>query len=243
MMSLCRVLDWDTAFFGARIARVNAGRVAPDAYPAILDWCAQDRVECLYLLADPNDSPTGRGAEENGFHLTDIRVTFERKLDDVAQPLRSMGEESYSRIRLVQEGDIPALVAIARVSHTDSRFYHDPGFSRERCDELYGVWLDKSCRGGASAVFVAESNHLPVGYITCQVDGDTGSVGLIGLAAEARGAGLGAQLVQQALAWFGSENMRRVTVVTQGRNATAQRLYQRAGFLHQSIELWYHRWF
>ena len=36
---------------------------------------------------------------------------------------------------------------------------------------------------------------------------------------------------------------RRITVVTQGRNARAQRLYQRAGFVTESVRLWFHRWF
>jgi ribosomal protein S18 acetylase RimI-like enzyme len=33
-----------------------------------------------------------------------------------------------------------------------------------------------------------------------------------------------------------------VSVVTQGRNVAAQRLYQRAGFVTASTQLWYHRW-
>ena len=33
-----------------------------------------------------------------------------------------------------------------------------------------------------------------------------------------------------------------IDVVTQGRNYSAQRLYQRCGFITQSTELWYHKW-
>jgi ribosomal protein S18 acetylase RimI-like enzyme len=36
--------------------------------------------------------------------------------------------------------------------------------------------------------------------------------------------------------------MRVATVVTQGRNIASQRLYQKHGFVTQSIQLWYHRW-
>jgi len=33
-----------------------------------------------------------------------------------------------------------------------------------------------------------------------------------------------------------------VTVVTQGLNVPAQRLYQKSGFLVSSVYLWYHLW-
>jgi hypothetical protein len=33
-----------------------------------------------------------------------------------------------------------------------------------------------------------------------------------------------------------------VSVVTQGRNVRAQRIYQQFGMRTRSLELWYHRW-
>jgi GNAT superfamily N-acetyltransferase len=63
------------------------------------------------------------------------------------------------------------------------------------------------------------------------------SVDVIGSVAEtARGQSLGQKLVTPALGWFWAEGM------TQGRNIRGQPLYQRAGFLTQSMGLWYHWW-
>jgi hypothetical protein len=34
-----------------------------------------------------------------------------------------------------------------------------------------------------------------------------------------------------------------MTVVTQGRNRGAQRLYQQCGFLSRDLQLWHHKWY
>jgi hypothetical protein len=40
-----------------------------------------------------------------------------------------------------------------------------------------------------------------------------------------------------------NRGVKRVSVITQGRNYGAQRLYQQAGFLPDKMEIYYHRWF
>ena len=39
-----------------------------------------------------------------------------------------------------------------------------------------------------------------------------------------------------------AKGIKKIFVVTQGRNYMAQRLYQSAGFKTFSTELWYHKW-
>ena len=69
-----------------------------------------------------------------------------------------------------------------------------------------------------------------------------GQIGLVGVSAEARGRGVGHALVNHALDWFTRNDVEAVAVVTQGGNVAAQRLYQRCGFLTESVQLWYHKW-
>ena len=69
-----------------------------------------------------------------------------------------------------------------------------------------------------------------------------GSIGLIAVDASSQGSGLGGRLLVSALHYFRNHGMTSVTVVTQGRNLKSQRLYQRCGFLTQSVGLWYHHW-
>jgi dTDP-4-amino-4,6-dideoxy-D-galactose acyltransferase len=241
MKDVCQRLDWDSQFFGFTIARATSTRLTPESTAAILSWCETHGVNCLYFLAAANDATTVRLAEENGFRFVDIRMTLRRRLDGVST---SRIGKTVDDIRLSSVDDIPALCAIARTNHQDSRFYFDSNFPRQRCDALYETWIGKSCRGYAEAVMLAEVQDKVAGYISCHLSTQNqGQIGLSGIAADYRGRGLGQKLVNAALRWFVHQDVNQVDVVTQGRNHQAQRLYQRCGFLTQRLELWYHRWF
>lgn len=231
----CRLLEWDSAFFELRIARVNEPlRTEREALSA-LDWSLSHRIQCLYYLAPSDDSRVSAVANKFAFSLVDIRMTLGNAHQTAIPP--------FARVRCATEKDLPALIAIARSAHTDSRFYYDGNFSRERCDDLYELWITKTVHGDAQRVFVVEQNGHPAGYVTCHVNGENGEIGLLGIAEGARRTGCGTELVGAALNFFKMSGIERVRVVTQGRNFPAQRLYQRCGFLTQSVELWFHRWF
>lgn len=203
----------------------------------LLSWCAENRIECVYLLADSDDPQTSRLVEANEFLLADVRITLERALDQVPAELTS------GVVRRAREGDLEALRAIARTVHRDTRFYFDGHFDRAKCDQFYETWIEKSVRGYARVAFVAEVDGKPVAYITGDAHGDGAQIGLLGVADGYRGASLGSTLVQYFLSWAEKEGAKRAIVITQGRNLRAQRLYQRCGFVSAGCQLWYHRWF
>lgn len=238
---LCEYLDWDSQFFCRRIARLTVNRLSQFDLEQIDRWCRSNRIECLYFLADANHRETALLAEDHGFRLSDIRVTLERRLEDGT----SIGQEiPPDTVRLATSGDIPALRAIARDNHRDSRFYYDPHFPDALCDALYETWIEKSCKGYADAVLVSGPPGQPLGYISCHIrDGRQGQIGLVGVNAASRNLRIGQALVTKSLQWFAARGVRQVLVVTQGRNCEAQRLYQRCGFLTSSIYLWFHRWY
>lgn len=230
----CELLPWDTEFFGFRVARIH-GPLSSENVTETLAWCAQEEIKCAYLLVGANDGESIRAAEANRFGLTDVRITLERPTGS-PMPLTD-------GIRPSRESDVEQIAAIARTNHTDSRFYYDPGFPRERCDALYATWAEKSCHGYADAVLVAEQHGRVAGFISCHDDKTSGRIGLVDVAEGARGGGLGRRLIEASLHFFAERRLPLVTVVTQGRNIAAQRLYQRNGFVVRSLELWYHRWF
>jgi len=77
----CRLLDWDSEFFGRRIAHVVAHRLTADLVDDVLAWSKTHGIECLYCLADADDPATVRLAEEHGFRHVDVRVTLRTSLD------------------------------------------------------------------------------------------------------------------------------------------------------------------
>jgi dTDP-4-amino-4,6-dideoxy-D-galactose acyltransferase len=238
---LYQYLDWDSQFFGRKVARIKGNQLDLKSMAKIIKWCKTEAIDCIYFLCDSNDIRSIAIAEGHHFRLVDIRVTLNKKLElDPSQSIKNI----KCIIRPFETEDIPILRAMARINHRNSRFYSDPGFPTDLCDALYESWIEKSCRGYADIVFVAEINNQPAGYISCHIfDQDKGQIGLLGVDPNFQGMGIGFQLIDQSLQWFARQKVNQVLVVTQGRNIKAQRLYQKCGFISHSLQLWYHGWF
>lgn len=239
--SVCRFLAWDSEFFGYRIARATTDRLTDDTAKEMIGWCQTNRIDCLYFLGSANDPTTPRVAEDSGFRFVDMRLTFDRFLSRY----ESDSTETAGFIRTCRvPDDVRALRSMARVNYRDSRFFFDPNFPTSLSEMLYETWIEKSCFGYAEIVLVAEIQGEAAGYISCHIpQPDRGEIGLVGVAVHHQGRGIGHRLVSASLRWFAEQGVTRVSVVTQGRNCQAQRLYQRCGFLTRSVQLWFHRWF
>jgi len=218
-----QMLEWDSNFWGVRIARVDT--------PDVDDWARANGVACAYLLVPSQDPFAAQRAEEHGFRCVDVRVELDAQTNRSGQPVREHTPD-----------DLERLAAIARHNHADTRFYADPNFPREGCDRLYDTWIRNSCAGWADAVLVAENDGAPAGYVSVHDRRGVGSIGLIGVDPETRGRGVGESLVRGALDWCARNGLERCTVVTQGRNIGGQRVFQRCGFRTSSVALWFHKW-
>lgn len=237
MTELCRQLDWDSQFFGRRIARIERDRLDAQSLNQALTWCGEQGIECLYFLCSPEDDGSVALVEATGFHLVDIRVELNWKAQ---QPTAS----PTFAVREFQEADLVELQRIASQAYANTRFSYDNRFPADRVAELYKEWLTGSCRNPSHKVFVVAIESTIAGFITCQFDNtDVGRVGLLGLSDNAQGKGYGLQLVQTAQQFFSRSGVRQVRVVTQGRNIAAQRLYQSCDFRICKVGLWYHKWF
>ena len=236
----CDLLPWDTEFFRRRTARLRGDTLTSERMPAIDEWCRREKVQCLYFLARADEPSTIRVAEDSGFALVDIRVTFERALD---RERDRAGGESAAGIRAFEPRDLAALLAMARTMHENARFFNDRELPRALAEAFYVKWLTLECEGKAQRVFVAAPDGDAMGYISCHVDAASraGQIGLVGVDSRARGKALGKGLVMAAVEWLAEQGMNTVTVVTQGGNVPAQRLYQRCGFISRDLQLWYHK--
>lgn len=215
------ILAWDSEFWNMRIARAYG-------IDGLSEWAVENTVGLVCLLIDADRPDEAQKAEEAGFRLTDVRVTLARETSQ---------EEPFS-VRMPTEIETNQMVAIARYAHRITRFYADPTLDDDRCDDLYENWMRQSLNGWADAVFVAGETE---GYVTVHLDGSSSSIGLIAVADEARRKGLGEKLVRGAVAYAATRGATEMTVVTQGRNIAAQRLFQACGFRTTNTSLWYHR--
>ncbi len=236
------LLPWDTDFWGFPVGRVRGDTLTAGGAAAIDAWARAGGVRCLYFLARSDDAPTVRVAQDNGYRFVDARVTFRQRLRGTP-PVPAVAGIA---VRDGAAADGAVLGRIARGSYRDTRFSFDDGFPKDRADALYVRWIGQNCESDDTFVLIAEGEGRPVGYISghrAPTDGVAGSIVLVGVHPEARGVGVGQLLVQAALARFAAEGRHDLSVVTQGRNDAAQRLYQRNGFLTSEVRWWFHRWY
>lgn len=236
----CLFLEWDSKFFGYRIATVLRPSLDAASMDQVLSWCAEHRIDCLYYLSEATDAATLGLAHERGFRFVDVRVTYEMALDPARpEPPAPPG----TGFRLAEPRDVPGMRELASRSHGLSRFWTDEHFTREACAELYARWFDRSVQGYADAVWIAESDGRAVGYLTCHLRPEgLGEFVLAGIDPESKGHGLGRALFERGIAWFRDQRCTKLGVVTQGSNLVAQRLYQSFGFKTSQVQYWHHLW-
>jgi dTDP-4-amino-4,6-dideoxy-D-galactose acyltransferase len=235
------MLTWDSDFFQMRIARLDGCKLGASEIGEIDTWCRNEKVDCLYFLADANCSETSTNAELGNFEFKDTRMTYEWKSSLGARGIDPRIGTNVS-FRRFTESDLDSLVRIARTAHNDSRFYFDQRFSASDCSKLYEAWIRKACV--EDYVIVGTLDSIPSGYVTCKITGaNSASIGLAAVDREKHGVGIGRAMMDAALAWFSNEGLTNVSVVTQGRNVAAHRFYQSAGFLTRKTENWYHKWY
>lgn len=237
----CQFLEWDSNFFGRRIARVNGPAFDPGA---VMGWCAAHSIDCLYYLANADDIDSIRQAEDYAFRLVEIRLNYECSLKSWDPQKRPRTAEGIT-IRPGGPADVPAIQAIARTSYVDSRFYFDKNFSEADWQRYYATWVKKSFEGGAPLALVAEKDDEIVGYITGLVmeGGLEGQYELTGVLESVRRLGVGNELFRSGLDWYVRNGVQQVWLATQGRNIATQRMIQRNGFITRSCQLYYHKWF
>jgi len=231
-----RFLEWDTRFFGVRIASVAAHGMSEARWRETLAWCRAQRIECIYLLSKHDDHAQHARAEAAGARRVDERNTLWVTIPDQAP------EPPDPEIRPACEADLPALRELAAASHTNSRFWKDPGFARERCAELYAIWIERDLRG-LSQVFVPGPVGAPLGYVTASAPGGKAVVGLLAVAQSARRQGLGRRLMMRAFDHLRAAGHRRVGYITQGPDNVALKLYESLGSQVERLEIWHHLWF
>ena len=236
----CKILSWDSDFFGFSVAKVTSPILDFETAVAIDSWAKENKIKCLYFFSSDDNYDTIKFANDFNYKLVDIRVGYEQKIN-----FSELTSEKTDIVREYKESDFPALQEIARNSFFDSRFYYDPHFKKDDCDKMYEIWLRKNIDDKAAVTYVVETDNIPVGFVTCSIEANTARIELISINQKNRVKGLGTLLTQAALFKLISQNqnIKKVVVYTQLRNVSAQRLYQRCNFLLSEYNYCYHKWF
>ncbi|HOF66392.1 MAG TPA: GNAT family N-acetyltransferase [Candidatus Fermentibacter daniensis] len=236
MSALCSMLPWDSEFFSMRIARYNRSGMDSIQRRRVRDWCAGNRIDCLYFLADPSDRRTVMNTETLGMRFVGARADLVLECPAMTAGARRSVEHSSPEDREV-------LLDMASTGHTNTRFWLDIGFPRRKVAGLYRLWMCRALEDRDTLVLV---RRLPgvgvVGYGSFEIRDGTGRIDLLGVREGYRGHGIGREIVGAGVEWLGSSGADFVTVATQGDGGGSIRLYESAGFRMNRISAWFHYW-
>lgn len=241
IFNLIEVLEWDSNFFGFPVGYLSCRYLTENINYQIMRFSKNNRLKLIEYLCNCHDDRSVKIAEQNGFHFTDIRLTFSLQLDKIRHY-----DKRNETVTFAKAGpkDIPSLKIITKDMYKDSRYYYDGNFSIEKLNEFYSGWIEKAVVGTFDdECFCLYMDGRPIGFCTIKYgENKEASIGLFGIDKDYAGNGLGGVLLTHVFNELGQKEIKVVKVVTQGRNYAAQRLYQSVGFRTESTQLWYHKW-
>ena len=239
IFELISKLDWDTNYWGFNIAFLSSRRLTESILYRIIKFTKKNEIRLIEYLCDCHDKRSVSLAEKNGFEFKDIRLTFEKNLCGY------LNMNNYKDINyfLANDKHIPNIRELSKDIYKDSRYYFDNNFDKKKFSEFYMLWAEKAIRGEYDdECFAIEMNNEITGFCTVRYNDDRAHIGLVGISKNYSGKGLGSKLMHCFFEEMNNKGINIITVVTQGRNYAAQRLYQKMGFITYSTELWYHKW-
>jgi len=230
-----KLLEWDSEFFGFPVAKILGP--APAKLERTLVELRTRGVRLAYWTRAGLSGQDLATLQAKGGILVDQRTTLERTLSPAS------AEPSTNVTEYTGESADAALISLAIQSGAYSRFRLDPKIPPGKFEELYSQWIRNSVNHRiADKVFVARDNDSIMGMITCKRHGEVGEIGLVAVNDEARGKGIGTDLVKFADSWFFGAGMKSSRVVTQGANQPALQLYLKCGYHVTQTEPTLHFW-
>lgn len=233
-------LNWDSELFNKEICRINHDKLDQDQLIRCVEWAKSKNIDCVYYLIDSSDITYINIAEKNGFNFVDFRMTL--NIDLKNNDFKTLKINSTQFIREANSFDTLKIKALARLNHTESRFFKDNNFDKSKSEKLFELWIDRSVASASSIIIISEFEADISGYIAISYQDNKGVIELIGVDPKYRGKGLGVNLILYALKWFKFKNIYNIDVVTQGTNIPALRMYSKCGFSPIQSKSWYHLW-
>jgi len=237
-------LAWDTECFGFPVARIVPESLPTPVLVDVLTRAQQRGFRLVYWTTAPHCTLGVELLQQFHRVLADRKVIWRRELTGAALPVTAPPRGFQVR-RFPKGPASPSLINLAVAAGMYSRFRVDHRFPRLAFDDLYRTWIERSTRREiADAVLIGatEGSDEAQGMITVAVEGDTARIGLIAVAAQARGRGLGAALMRAAHEHMVRRGCVQAKVATQSDNVIACRLYQSAAYRLDAARNVYHFW-
>ena len=239
---IIRVLKWDTKFWRKKTATIFTPIINKKVIKRILIFIKENKIKFCSFLCNSNHADSVSLAELNKFKLTDIRLTFEKDIK-LVKKIKKNKDYNFS---LASKKNIKELEQIVNNIYQSSRYYYDINFNQIKVNDYYKDWIKKSVLGlfdDYCLILNNEKENRIIGFVSLKINDDnSASIGLIGVNKIFEGKGYGNIIIKNLFYHLYLKKIKKLYVVTQGRNIRAQRLYQKNDFIIKSSGIWYHKW-
>ena len=260
-MACWQHLPWDSQVLGCSSGSVGGlwaeGNYVEQCHrlETVLSACIADAeshgVRFLSVRLSEDAIAALHAVEAVGFRIIESFLTFGRKtageIPFVGSACSRNGETgnggSDCRVRLAQLDEMEPVASIAYRAFQSFRLRVDPQIPESRARDSRREWVRNGFKGRAEAIYVAEMENRPVGFVLLRSKTDTGRTGEIELIAvdpAFHGRGIGKALVAEAIRHYQGKTS-EIHVGTQAKNLQAIGLYTRMGFSVVRSELSFHR--
>lgn len=234
-------LAWESEYFQLRSAKLAFSSTAPQLTTADLQPfdIVQAKIPADRLvLADD--------LANLGFRLVEGEIDLSLPIGLEQIGTRTANNNAGATVfgsRIAVAEDIPWLRAQAEQAFALSRF-RAPWYQAGDSARFYAEWVEKAVLGtfDHQCLLVLNTQRKPAGFVTLRAlaNGEA-RIGLLAVAPEAAGLGIGKQLMQLAQNWCRDNNLSCLHVATQTGNIPALRLYIRSGAVIESTAYWLYR--
>ncbi len=231
-----RRLEWDSRFFGYPVAVASCDPARnPHDLPSMLREARDANIRLLYLFTPPLHADLRSTLRQAGAKDLGRKIEYAKTLRH-APPADATSGIFLCRV------NSDRLEHLALESGIHSRFRLDNQFQNREFERLYREWLARSLRGDNGwRAYVGGSVAAPRGLITVE-PGDPARIGLMAVADDCRGQGMGRKLLAAAEGSCFHAPSIDLHIATQSGNPEARRLYQACGFKKISEIECFHIW-
>jgi dTDP-4-amino-4,6-dideoxy-D-galactose acyltransferase len=229
-------LDWDTAFFGYKVAKLTISDCATDVLKYHINSLREQDFRLLYAFVNPLDIVSNTSCVVNDGFLADEKTTYSRQL------LSVIGIDEHIELypdRLPNE----QLYKLALLSGEKSRFNIDPNIGSRLFTKLYRAWIENSTNKEIADMVLVYKNKGEIGgFVSLSIRKSPAIIGLIAVDPNYQGLNIGSALIHACINMAWKNNLTSIEVVTQKFNDSACRFYEKCGFTLAKLENIYHFW-
>lgn len=228
---MIQIANWDTNNFGIKVGNLILNDLSRDCIDYAIKKAKEDNYDLLYLkgVSLPNSMLSER------IKLVDEKIIY-------TQIVESQLRYEEKHIRSIRHCEInSAILSLAYESGKYSRFFIDDNMPPTVFKTLYCKWIENSLNGenGTDVLAYYDDENIQ-GLLTYSLTGNIAIIGLIAVAPQYVGKGIGTKLMKFFLSRLPEGT--KVDVATQKRNTVACHYYEKNGFQIESITNVYHIW-